>query len=177
MSASRGMTMALVALVLGAGAPACERERRSFAPPPVGAAQQADGPYEGNAYGISQGRVLYSQFNCVGCHSWGGGGMGPALMDEEWRYGSTPADIAASIVAGRPNGMPAFGGRIPDDQIWQLVAFVRSLSGLVRADVASGRPDHMRVKPSEQEREDAPPPRPEIVPTPRIAAATEARSP
>ena len=30
---------------------------------------------------------------------------------------------------GPPNGMPAFGGRIPDEQVWQIVAYVRSMSG------------------------------------------------
>jgi cytochrome c oxidase cbb3-type subunit 3 len=153
-------TALLLALLLST--PACERERRSFASPSeptvANAAQALRGPFEGNAYGISQGKELYRYFNCVGCHSQGGGGMGPALMDNVWRYGSAPEDIKASIVDGRPNGMPAFGDRITDDQIWQLVAYVRSLSGLVRADTASGRDDHMRVKESEQEREDAPPP-------------------
>ena len=38
----------------------------------------------------------------------------------------------ATIVEGRPNGMPSFGGRIPDEQVWQLVAYVRSMSGQVR---------------------------------------------
>jgi len=157
------MLAVLVALVL-AGA-ACERERRDFASPAdAAAAKPPEGPYEENAYGIAQGKTLYVRFNCVGCHAQGGGGMGPALMDEEWRYGSAPHEIAASIVEGRPNGMPAFGGKIPDDQVWQLVAYVRSLSGLVRADVAPGRDDHMRVKASEQERYDAPPPRREKLP-------------
>ena len=42
---------------------------------------------------------------------------------------------------GRPNGMPSFRGRIPEDQIWQLVAYVRSLSGLRAASDAAPRGD------------------------------------
>ena len=38
------------------------------------------------------------------------------------------------------------GGKLPHDQVWQLVAYVRSLSGLVRRNAASGRSDHMHVK-------------------------------
>ena len=75
--------------------------------------------------------------------------MGPALMDATWIYGSQPQDVYATIAEGRPNGMPAFGGKIPDQQIWQLVAYVRSLSGLLRFDVRPSRDDHMRVKESE----------------------------
>ena len=102
-----------------------------------------DNRYEGNAYAVSQGQRWFRWYNCNGCHSNGGGGMGPALMDAKWLYGSAPAQVAASIVQGRPNGMPSFAGRIPDEQVWQLVAYIRSMSGLVRADVAPGRSDSL----------------------------------
>src|SRR2546430_4089424 len=102
--------------------------------------------YEESAYAVSEGKRLYENYNCVGCHAHGGGGMGPPLMDNKWIYGSQPANIFATIVEGRPNGMPAFGGKLSNDQVWQLVAYVRSLSGLVRQDAASGRSDHMLVK-------------------------------
>ena len=52
-------------------------------------------------------------YNCSGCHSHGGGGIGPALMDDEWIYGSDPENIFATIVEGRPNGMPTFRGQDP----------------------------------------------------------------
>jgi cytochrome c oxidase cbb3-type subunit 3 len=47
-------------------------------------------------------------------------------MDAEWRYGGDPAQVFQSIAQGRPNGMPSFGGHIPEDQVWQIVAYVRS---------------------------------------------------
>src|SRR5215207_8714139 len=38
--------------------------------------------YQDNRWAVSQGQMLYSQFNCAGCHSLGGGGgMGPPLID------------------------------------------------------------------------------------------------
>jgi cytochrome c oxidase cbb3-type subunit 3 len=107
-------------------------------------------PYENNAWAINEGQRLYTWFNCKGCHFAGGGGMGPALMDETWIYGSEPREIFQSIAAGRPNGMPAFGTRIPDQQIWELVAYVRSLSALTRKDVRPGRSDSMQVRPAPQ---------------------------
>jgi cytochrome c oxidase cbb3-type subunit 3 len=48
-------------------------------------------------------------------------------MDEAWIYGKDPASLYTSIVDGRPNGMPAWRGRIPDYQIWQLVSYVEAL--------------------------------------------------
>ena len=97
-------------------------------------------PYERNAHAVAQGKRLYTWFNCAGCHGGGGGGgIGPPLMDDEWRYGSDPASIFDTIMKGRPNGMPSYGGHIPDDQVWQLVADVQSMSGGLRADVAPDR--------------------------------------
>src|SRR6476620_11533836 len=143
---------------------ACEREERGFrvsppeanrinsiqltslkpgeesAPPPI------KNEYEENAFALFQGKQLFSQMNCVGCHAHGGGGMGPALMDNKWIYGSQPEQIFSTIVEGRPNGMPSFRGKLPDYQIWQLAAYVRSPSGLVPKDAATGRNDDMQSR-------------------------------
>ncbi len=85
-------------------------------------------PYYENAEAVQTGKRLFDAYNCNGCHSSGGGGMGPSLMDDEWIYGSRLEQIHQSIAQGRPNGMPAWGSKIPDPQIWQLAAYVRSLS-------------------------------------------------
>jgi cytochrome c oxidase cbb3-type subunit 3 len=74
-------------------------------------------------------------------------------MDEKWIYGADPANIYATIVEGRPNGMPSFRYKIPDNQVWELTAYVRSLSGQVRKDIAPGRNDDMNVHRSEQRAE------------------------
>ena len=75
--------------------------------------------------------------------------MGPPLSDEEWMYGAEPENIFVTISGGRPNGMPAFGGKLSNQQIWQLVAYVRTLSGLARKDVKPSRSDAMTEKESE----------------------------
>jgi len=77
---------------------------------------------------IEAGRQLFSAMNCNGCHSSGGGGMGLNLMDQNWVYGGSIENIAATIVEGRPNGMPTFRGLIPMEQIWELAAYVKTLS-------------------------------------------------
>ena len=84
--------------------------------------------YYDNADAVNTGRILFGQFNCSGCHSNGGGGMAPSLMDDEWIYGGRLEQIHNTIVEGRPNGMPAWGGKISDQQIWQIAAYVRSMS-------------------------------------------------
>lgn len=172
----RALLLPLAATALALALAGCEREARRFTTPAgntsaqesaarastnqpglalEGGVRQAirnDSPYDENAFAVNQGKRLYRWYNCNGCHANGGGGMGPALMDAQWRYGSDPASIFATITQGRPDGMPSFGGHIPDDQVWQIVAYVRSMSGLLRKDVAPSRADTMSVGPPENAR-------------------------
>ena len=165
----------LLALLI-VSAVACERETRDFegkqqvgqlgvattrltdlqpgapSPPPM-----LDSPYHDNAYALAEGKRLYSWFNCVGCHANGGGGIGPALMDHRWIYGSRPDQIYSTIMQGRPNGMPSFGGRVTDQQAWQLVAYIESLSGNVPNDAAPSRNDDMSIFKPENRKEPEPP--------------------
>jgi cytochrome c oxidase cbb3-type subunit 3 len=146
----------------------CEREERRFREMPSAAARRnterlvslvpgpytpdikVDNPYGYNAFAISEGKRLFTWYNCQGCHANGGGGMGPPLMDDRWRYGSDPEQIFATIWEGRPNGMPSYRAKIPEQQVWQLVAYVQSLSGNVPRDAAGGRNDNMQTRKQEQ---------------------------
>ncbi len=156
------LASALLALVT-----ACSREtRHQDQHPPTGTPAIAGSPdtvfpgnasppgldpraaaYEGNAPAIAKGQQLFLWMNCAGCHSHGGGGMGPALMDGKWRYGGRIDQIAASISEGRPNGMPAWRAKLTQDQIWQLAAYVRSMAGLEPIDAVSTRTDSMSNTP------------------------------
>jgi cytochrome c oxidase cbb3-type subunit 3 len=164
-------TFVILTAVLAA---ACEREERKLnAPPPnppaVFVAQvplqpgptlvtdTAEGPFDDNAYGTAEGQALFEQMNCTGCHSQGGGGMGPPLMDDEWIYGSLPNQIFSSIAEGRANGMPSWKYKLTNQQIWQLVAYVRSLSGLTPKSPRPGREDHMMVMPAPNQTPNAKP--------------------
>jgi len=84
--------------------------------------------YLNNADAVNTGKRLFGQYNCSGCHSNGGGGMGPDLMDDVWIYGGRLEQIHQTLVQGRPNGMPSWGNKVPDEQLWQISAYVRSLS-------------------------------------------------
>jgi cytochrome c oxidase cbb3-type subunit 3 len=166
------MRSALLLLAAAAGVlvTGCEREDREFRPNPVtresdekialvSTSPGSSGPvehrsgigeqYEKNAYHLSQGKKFYAWFNCSGCHANGGGGSGPALMDDKWIYGAEIENIVQTIREGRPNGMPSFRGKIPDDQIWEIAAYVRSMGRYVPQDAAPSRNDDMHARPSE----------------------------
>jgi cytochrome c oxidase cbb3-type subunit III len=157
---------------------ACEREERAFRPQnvadesdekialvplspggagPVEARSGKGKDYEQNAHHLSQGKKFYGWFNCTGCHSNGGGGSGPPLMDDVWIYGGSIENIVATIREGRPNGMPSFRGKIPDEQIWEIAGYVRSMSGNVAKDAAPARNDDMHPGPAENRRPTSPP--------------------
>jgi cytochrome c oxidase cbb3-type subunit 3 len=163
------LILSLAAVVLAA----CEREDRDYRSNPVtaetnekialvplsagpgGPTEQRSGlgkDYEENAYHISQGQRLYTWFNCNGCHANGGGDSGPALMDDRWIYGGQIENIVQTIREGRPNGMPPFRGKIPDDQIWQIAAYIRSMGRNVPKPAAPSRKDDMSPGPAEQRR-------------------------
>ena len=86
-------------------------------------------PYEGDRSAVATGARIFVAYNCIDCHGAdGSGAMGPSLQDGRWRFGGSPSELFESIYQGRPEGMPAWGGRISEEQIWMLVAYVRSLS-------------------------------------------------
>ena len=86
-------------------------------------------PYEGDKAALNTGGQLFIAYNCLDCHGAGGSGaMGPSFQDGRWHFGGSPGEVFESIYQGRPDGMPAWGGRISNDQIWMLTAYVRSLS-------------------------------------------------
>jgi cytochrome c oxidase cbb3-type subunit 3 len=159
------------AIICAIGLVSCQREQRTFSGPgpsarPVSAEPRSslypgERPVEGapldptlpgyaeTAQAVSEGKQLYGAFNCVGCHAHGGGAFGPALIDEHWTYGSAPPEVATSIIAGRPMGMPSYRGKLAPAQLYQLVAYVRSLGGLVRGDAVQARDEHMQLAPAQ----------------------------
>ncbi|HVV65943.1 MAG TPA: cytochrome c [Rhizomicrobium sp.] len=98
-------------------------------PGAVNPAPAIKNPVAGDPNAIARGMQAFNAFNCSGCHmANGGGGMGPALSNDRWIYRSSPANIYLTIVQGRSAGMPAFGAMLPDRVVWELVAYVKSLS-------------------------------------------------
>jgi cytochrome c oxidase cbb3-type subunit 3 len=150
-----GLVVAVLTLTVG-----CEREARRYQELPAFANRETGvrvsplepgmpqmqapvtSPYQNNAWGMGEGKRLFAAYNCAPCHAVNGGGaIGPALIDDKWIYGASPDQIYATISQGRPDGMPSFGGHITAQQIWQLVAYVESMSGQVKATSAPSRND------------------------------------
>ena len=86
-------------------------------------------PVAGDSDAANRGMKYFANFNCSGCHAANGaGGMGPALSNHSFKFGSDPANIYLTIAQGRPTGMPAWGTLLPSTVIWDLVAYIKSIS-------------------------------------------------
>lgn len=85
-------------------------------------------PLANDPVALQEGRKLFNWYNCSGCHGGhAGGGMGPSLRDKVWLFGDRDDQIFDSIAEGRGEGMPSWGSKIPEDQIWKLVAYIKSM--------------------------------------------------
>jgi len=96
-------------------------------------------PYTSDEDVAAGGRIFHS--HCAVCHgSEGVGGRGPALDTGRFRYASSDSDLYEIISEGIPGTeMPGifFNGR----QLWQITAYVRSLSEGRAAEQATGDPE------------------------------------
>lgn len=144
-----GTTMLIVGGCRNArSATANEAVAQPVLPTASGPAALPEGPYAGiavsaleetttNPYGSDSGAVkrggqLFLAMNCSGCHGQDAkaGIFAPNLTDDYWRYGGSDADVFNSIYEGRARGMPAWGAVLSTNQIWELVAYLRSLGGM-----------------------------------------------
>lgn len=110
------------------------------------AAQAQTNPYANDASAIEEGRGLFNS-TCTGCHGANGaaGEIGPGLAIPGRSYSrNSDAQIFDAIKNGIPSTvMPAHGGKLSDDQIWKITAYVKGLRGTAidapsPGDVAAG---------------------------------------
>ncbi|HEX6957888.1 MAG TPA: c-type cytochrome [Ferrovibrio sp.] len=116
----------------------------------VGTGPDIRNPVANDPEAPERGMRAFAAFNCVGCHAPNGaGGMGPALSNDIFLYGSSAANIYLTILQGRPNGMPAWGRTLPDRIVWDLVAYIKSISNEPKAQwgrtISPTSPDYEQV--------------------------------
>lgn len=85
--------------------------------------------YELDAYQLAQGGRYFTWYGCGVCHGTAATGVGN-LEDSQWRYGDRFHQIYRSIAGGRGTMMPAYGAKIPFEQLWQITAYVRQLQNI-----------------------------------------------
>ena len=91
--------------------------------------ETGENPYAGDERAISDGKRIYGRW-CQACHLPDGSGrIGPNLNDDQWKYARTGTDVGQFeiVYAGGAGAMQAFGTRLSQDEILQVIAFVETL--------------------------------------------------
>lgn len=83
-------------------------------------------PFEGKPEAIKEGEKIFDA-KCSECHMDGTGGAGPNLTDDTWIYGGSDATVFETISYGRKGGMPSWKNELSKDDIWKVIAFIRSI--------------------------------------------------
>jgi cytochrome c oxidase cbb3-type subunit III len=96
-------------------------------------------------------KIGESQFraNCAFCHGLGarGGGRGPDLTRAQKRHGTSDADLFRTINEGvpgtamPPNGATQQGVGMTQEEVWQVITYIRSVENKASAQV-SGNAEH-----------------------------------
>jgi mono/diheme cytochrome c family protein len=79
---------------------------------------------------MAAGQLLFEE-NCAKCHGEDARGKGrrPSLRTERVQETATPGDLHWFLVNGNlRRGMPSWS-KLPDQQIWQIVTYLKSLRG------------------------------------------------
>ena len=107
--------------------PSSDAGNRVFAGGVAPPTENLGNPFESETDAGVEGEGLFGAMSCA--EGDGGGGLGfvgPSLVDGRGRYGGDDGELFQSIHAGRPRGMPAYGGILPDAAIWKIVTYLRS---------------------------------------------------
>lgn len=119
-AARRGIPAIVLASVVGVGTGAGAGTS--------GAQQEMTNPLAGKPGAVEEGRMLFRS-ECGLCHGIGarGGNRGPDLTAGRWIHGGSDAAVFRTVTRGVP-GTEMPPSTLSDDEVWMIVAYLRSLS-------------------------------------------------
>jgi cytochrome c oxidase cbb3-type subunit 3 len=105
---------------------------------------QDKNPFAGDAAAAKRGEFQF-RINCAFCHGLGarGGGRGPDLTRARKRHGNSDAEMFQTINLGvpgtamPPNGTTGQGVGMTEEEVWQVITYIRSVQVKAPAQPAS----------------------------------------
>jgi len=95
-------------------------------------------PLEGNADAIQAGMGMFRN-RCADCHGMDARGVRGPDLTQVWASGRTDGGLFGTLRRGVPNTeMPAVGERTPDDEIWKMLAYLRTIAATAPTEAPSG---------------------------------------
>jgi len=101
-------------------------------------AQPASNPLDGNAEAIQAGMGLFRS-RCADCHGMDARGVRGPDLTQVWASGRTDGGLFRTVRRGvSGTEMPAIGPRSPDDEVWKILAYLRTIASPTATEVPAG---------------------------------------
>ena len=95
---------------------------------PAAAQEKQTNPFTGDPKAIEQGRNVY-RGRCAVCHGIDAKGYrGTDLTTGEWQHGGSDVQLYRTIKTGIPGTEMPANGNMLEDEVWRVVAYLRSLT-------------------------------------------------
>ncbi|MBS1817275.1 MAG: c-type cytochrome [Acidobacteria bacterium] len=95
-------------------------------------------PLSGNAVAIQTGMGLFRS-RCADCHGMDARGVRGPDLTQVWASGRTDGGLFRTLRRGIPGTeMPSVGPRTPDDEVWKILAYLKTLAAPTATDVVAG---------------------------------------
>jgi cytochrome c oxidase cbb3-type subunit 3 len=116
MSSTRAVLVATLAILVGAPLAAAPQRRAT------------SNPLTGNADAIRNGQGLF-RARCANCHGMDATGVRGPDLTALWASGRSDEGLFQTIRSGIPGTeMPAVNARTTDDDVWRILAYIRTLN-------------------------------------------------
>ena len=103
---------------------------------------QTKNPFQGNPDAIRAGMGIF-RARCADCHGVDARGIRSPDLTQVWASGRTDEGLFKTLRNGVPNTeMPAVGPRTSDDEIWKVLAYLRTLAAPAPTDPPRGNAEN-----------------------------------
>lgn len=98
----------------------------------------ASNPLAGNADAIQSGMGIFRS-RCADCHGMDARGVRGPDLTQVWASGRTDAGLFRTLRRGVPGTeMPSVGPRTPDDEVWKILAYLKTIAAPSATDATTG---------------------------------------
>jgi putative heme-binding domain-containing protein len=95
-------------------------------------------PLGGNADAIQTGMGLFRS-RCADCHGMDARGVRGPDLTQVWASGRSDSGLFKTLRRGVPGTeMPSVGPRTPDDEVWKILAYLKTIAAPTQTDVVTG---------------------------------------
>ena len=99
-------------------------------------------PLDGNPDAIRAGMGMY-RVRCADCHGMDARGVRAPDLTQVWASGRSDAGLFQTLRLGVPNTeMPSVGARTTDDEIWRMLAYLRTLAAPTPTETPRGNAEN-----------------------------------